>query len=137
MADRISEARRSYNMQRIKSSNTEIELMVRRLVHSMGYRYRLHDRRLPGSPDIVFAGRKKVIFVHGCFWHQHPDPRCLDSRVPKSNQDYWISKLDRTQRRDSANQQDLSDSGWDSLIVWECELREIATVQSKIKDFLG
>ena len=103
----------------------------------MGYRYRLHDRRLPGSPDIVFAGKRKVIFVHGCFWHQHPDPGCLDNHVPKSNEAYWGPKLERTQDRDAANQQSLRSLGWKWLILWECELGDTASLQPRIKDFLG
>ena len=123
-------------MSRIKSSNTAVELTVRRLIHGMGYRYRLHDRALPGKPDIVFRPRRKVIFVHGCFWHQHPAAECLDSRVPKSNQSYWGPKLERTKQRDAANQQTLIESGWDSLIVWECELREPPALAARIKGFL-
>ena len=136
MADRISEERRSYNMRRIKSSNTAVELAVRRMIHGMGYRYRLHDRALPGTPDIVFRRRRKVIFVHGCFWHQHPAANCLDSRVPKSNTGYWGPKLARTQQRDAANQQTLSESGWKFLIVWECELRDAAALSARIKEYL-
>ncbi len=136
VADRISEERRSYNMRRIKSSNTLVELTVRRMIHGMGYRYRLHDRALPGTPDIVFRPRRKVIFVHGCFWHQHPAADCLDGRVPKSNQGYWEPKLERTKQRDASNQQTLIESGWDSLIVWECELRELPALSVRIKQFL-
>jgi DNA mismatch endonuclease (patch repair protein) len=124
-------------MRRIKSSNTEVELKVRRLIHGMGYRYRLHDRRLLGSPDIVFAGRRKVIFVHGCFWHQHPNGECLDSRVPKSNDHYWIPKLARTQQRDLANQQMLTDLRWQFLIIWDCDLKETESVLTTFGQFLG
>ena len=123
-------------MSRIKGSNTTVELSVRRLIHSMGYRYRIHDRTLPGKPDIVFRPRRKVIFVHGCFWHQHPNPHCLDSRIPKSRQEYWIPKLERTQERDQANQQKLLEDGWNYLIVWECELRDIPALRSRVQDFL-
>ena len=136
MADRISEERRSYNMSRIKSSNTALELAVRRLIHGMGYRYRLHDKSLPGKPDIVFRPRRKVIFVHGCFWHQHPSADCADSRTPKSNQGYWAPKLERTKRRDAENRQRLIDNGWESLIVWECELQESQNLSARIKHFL-
>ena len=137
MADRISEERRSYNMSRIKSSNTSVELTVRRLIHGMGYRYRLHGKGLPGKPDIVFRPRRKVIFVHGCFWHQHPSPDCLDSRVPKSNLGYWEPKLERTKQRDASNQNLLLEMGWESLIVWECELRDVPALRSRIQEFLG
>jgi DNA mismatch endonuclease (patch repair protein) len=136
VADRISEERRSYNMRQIKSSNTGIEIAVRKMIHGMGYRYRLHDQKLPGSPDIVFSGRRKVIFVHGCFWHQHPDPSCLDSRPPKSNQDYWLPKLARTQERDRTNQKELSEQGWESLVVWECEMKNKDALCSGITEFL-
>ena len=136
MADRISEERRSYNMSRIKSSNTSVELTVRRLIHGMGYRYRLHSKGLPGKPDIVFGPRRKVIFVHGCFWHQHPSTDCPDNRIPKSNLAYWQPKLERNQKRDSDNQQALLDSGWESLIVWECELRVPSALSERIKQFL-
>ena len=136
MADRISEERRSYNMRRIKSSNTAVELAVRRLIHGMGYRYRLYDRTLPGKPDIVFRPRLKVIFVHGCFWHQHPSADCLDSRVPKSNLGYWEPKLERTKQRDADNQQTLAENGWQPLIVWECELRNPPVLSARIKQFL-
>lgn len=135
MADRISEEQRSYNMRRVKSANTEPELRVRRLIHSMGYRYRLHDRRLPGTPDVVFSRRKKAIFIHGCFWHQHDG--CPSSQRPKSNQDFWNPKLDRNLERDSQNQQKLVKSGWDYLVIWECELRDIPALRSSIQGFLG
>ena len=143
MADRISEERRSYNMSRIKSSNTSVEkfepedIAVRRLIHGMGYRYRLHGKGLPGKPDIVFRPRRKVIFVHGCFWHQHSSSVCSDSRVPKSNLDYWEPKLERTKQRDANNQDLLLDMGWESLIVWECELRDIPALRARIQGFLG
>lgn len=137
MADRLSEERRSYNMRRIKSSNTQIELKVRRLIHSMGYRYRLHDRRLPGAPDIVFRPRRKVIFVHGCFWHQHPEAGCRDSRRPKSNLAYWMPKLERTKQRDAENQQRLTESGWQSLTIWDCETADENALRERIQDFLG
>lgn len=136
MTDRISEDRRSYNMRQIKSSDTGAERTVRKVIHSLGYRYRLHDRRLPGSPDIVFAGGRKVIFVHGCFWHQHPNPDCADSRLPKSNREYWIPKLARTQQRDSVNQEMLSDAGWENLVVWECELNDAESLRSRLVDYL-
>ena len=136
MADRISEERRSYNMSRIKSSNTSVELTVRRLIHGMGYRYRLHGKGLPGKPDIVFRPRRKVIFVHGCFWHQHSAANCLDGRIPKSNLSYWKPKLERTKLRDANNQDLLLEIGWESLIIWECELSDIPALRSRIQGFL-
>ena len=93
--DKISVARRSANMRAIRSTGSRPEMAVRHLVHGMGYRYRLHAKQLPGKPDLVFASRRKVIFVHGCFWHQHPKAGCRDARPPKSNLDYWQPKLER------------------------------------------
>lgn len=107
-------------MRRIKNVNTEPELVVRRLLWSMGYRYRLQCKDLPGKPDIAFLGRKKAIFVHGCFWHQHGEG-CSDSHIPKSNQEYWLPKFQRNQARDTAVQAALAAAGWDVMIVWECE----------------
>ena len=92
MADKISKTRRSANMAAIRSKDTSPELIVRRLVHSLGYRYRLHRHDLPGKPDLVFGPRRKIIFVHGCFWHMHPKANCLDARLPKSNTGYWAAE---------------------------------------------
>ncbi|MCO6407295.1 very short patch repair endonuclease [Hoeflea alexandrii] len=136
MADKLSENARSANMAAIRSKDTKPEMIVRRLVHSHGYRYRLHRKELPGKPDLVFGPRKKVIFVHGCFWHQHNDPDCLDGRLPKSRLDYWLPKLERNQQRDSSNQRSLESSGWKVLIIWDCETKEIAALEMKIKAFL-
>ena len=107
-------------MRRIRSGGTAIEMTVRRAVHSLGYRYRLHDRKLPGKPDLVFSSRRKVIFVHGCFWHQHQDSSCRIVREPKSKQGYWGPKLDRNKARDANHLAALTQAGWDVLIVWEC-----------------
>lgn len=122
IVDKLTPERRSENMRRIKSKDTKPELAVRRLVHRLGYRFRLHRRDLPGSPDLVFAGRRKVIFVHGCFWHQHPDPACRDARPPRSNNSYWGPKLARTIERDAASEEELRKQGWDVLTVWECDI---------------
>lgn len=124
-------------MRQIRGYDTSVEKTVRKMIHAMGYRYRLHDRKLPGSPDIVFASKQKVIFVHGCFWHQHPNPDCLDSRLPKSNREYWVPKLARTQERDMTNQGKLSETGWSILVVWECELKNPTLLRSRIVDFLN
>jgi DNA mismatch endonuclease Vsr len=126
---------RSENMRRIRSKDTTPELTVRRLVHSLGYRYRLHRKDIPGKPDLVFLGRKKVIFVHGCFWHQHPG--CNEGRLPKTNKDYWQPKLERNVARDSAAQEQLASLGWDVLVLWECEIKEIERVRRVLIDFLG
>jgi DNA mismatch endonuclease (patch repair protein) len=108
-------------MRSIRSKNTTPELMARRLIHSMGYRYQLHARDLPGKPDIVFAKYKAVIFVHGCFWHLHS--KCREGRIPSSNVSYWSPKLQRNVDRDIENQKTLRKTGWRILVLWECELR--------------
>src|SRR5258708_1102032 len=100
VADKLSPERRSENMRQIKSKGTKLELVVRRVVHGLGYRYRLHREDLPGKPDLVFGPTRKVIFVHGCFWHAHDDPSCREGRVPHSNKNYWGPKLSRNKERD-------------------------------------
>lgn len=136
MADKISATRRSENMRQIKSAGTKPEMIVRRLVHSLGYRYRLHRRDLPGKPDLVFGPRKKVIFVHGCFWHQHADASCVDSRLPKSNPEYWTKKLQRNVQRDRENRERLEAAGWQVHVIWECELDNLDTVSARVTEFL-
>ena len=136
LADKLSPARRSANMARIRSRDTKPEMVVRRLLHAMGYRYRLHRRDLPGNPDLVFSGRRKVVFVHGCFWHQHEDPSCLDGRPPKSNASYWAPKLQRNVERDRQAAISLMAEGWDALIVWECEVRDRKALSEKLRTFL-
>lgn len=121
MTDTLSPAARSERMSRVRAKNTKPEMIVRRIVHGMGYRYRLHDRRLPGTPDLVFHGRGKVIFVHGCFWHRHPDPTCKLARMPKSRQEFWGPKLEGNRERDARTQEALEREGWRSMVVWECE----------------
>lgn len=132
--DKISPERRSANMRAIRSQDTKPELQVRRLLHSQGYRYRLHRRDLPGKPDLVFSSRKSVIFIHGCFWHAHS---CGTVRLPKSNSDYWFLKLRRNSQRDAENLAALEAVGWRVLTVWECELKEKDKVESKLRIFLG
>jgi DNA mismatch endonuclease (patch repair protein) len=134
MADWISPERRSENMRRIKSTGMRPEMVVRRLVHSMGYRYRLHCKDLPGKPDLVFRARKKVIFVHGCFWHGHDAEGCPDRRTPKSNVSYWSPKLARNKARDAERVVALEAAGWRVLTIWECETR--ADLSKRIKKFL-
>lgn len=120
MADFMSPERRSAHMAKIRSKNTKPEIMLRRMLHRDGLRYRLHDRRLPGKPDLVFAGRRKVIFVNGCFWHGHDCP--VGSRLPKSNTEFWTDKRLRNQERDARQRIQLLDQGWSYLDVWECEV---------------
>lgn len=121
-------------MRQVHSKGTKTELIVRRIIHSMGYRYRLHSSKLPGCPDLVFSSRKKVIFVHGCFWHQHDCKR--GNRIPSSRRDYWLPKLERNKQRDSENQQKLKDCGWDVLVIWECELKDQTALPNHIMQFL-
>ena len=137
MADTISKERRSELMSSVRSKNSKVELLVRSLVHRMGYRFRLHRKDLPGKPDLVFPGRKKILFVHGCFWHWHSDPDCKNARMPKSRQEFWRPKLEGNRRRDRENKAKLTDLGWEVLEIWECEAREPEEIKSRIKRFLG
>jgi DNA mismatch endonuclease (patch repair protein) len=123
-------------MAAIRSKNTKPELLVRRLLHSLGYRYRLHRKDLPGKPDLAFPGRKKAVFVHGCFWHQHSEPSCTASRRPTTNTSYWGPKLERNIERDARAVRLLCEAGWQSLTLWECELRDIPALERKIVTFL-
>lgn len=132
--DRITSAERSAQMALVKSKNTGPELVVRKLAHSLGYRYRLHGTRLPGKPDLVFAKRKKVIFVHGCFWHRHAG--CRKASTPASNMDYWLPKFERTVERDRETAEALSTLGWSMLVVWECELKNPGALAEKLSAFL-
>ncbi len=134
MVDRLTVSRRSEIMSHILGKNTVPEITVRRLVHSLGYRYRLHSRMLPGKPDLVFTKRRKVIFVHGCFWHMHP--KCPKGRPPKSKLEYWLPKLKENRRRDLRLQKDLRKKQWDFLVVWQCELKKLENVKQKIIKFL-
>jgi DNA mismatch endonuclease (patch repair protein) len=115
---------RSAQMARVKGRDTGPELKVRRALHRAGMRFRLQDRRLPGKPDIVLAGRRLAIFVHGCFWHRHPDPACKLARLPKSRLDFWIPKLEANRARDERNASALADMGWEVRTIWECELND-------------
>jgi DNA mismatch endonuclease (patch repair protein) len=119
--DTLDAKARSERMSRIKGKDTKPEMTVRRLLHRMGYRYRLHRRDLPGTPDLVFPSRKKVIFVHGCFWHRHDD--CHLARLPKSREAFWMAKLEGNRLRDERHRASLRALGWDVLVVWECQLR--------------
>jgi len=121
-------------MRRIKSKDSTPELTVRHLVHRLGYRYRLHDHNLPGRPDLVFRGRRKIIFVHGCFWHVHR--HCKLAHVPASRQEYWQPKLQRNRARDGMHRRALKQLGWSVLIVWECEVSS-ARLTERIRRFLG
>lgn len=134
MADILSPEARSEQMRRIRAQDTAPEMRVRRLVHRLGYRYRLHRRDLPGRPDLAFPSRKKVIFVHGCFWHRHPG--CSRTRTPKSRVSYWEEKFRSNVARDVRKQAELRTLGWDFLIVWECETHNLEEVARRVVDFL-
>ncbi len=121
-------------MRRIRKTNTKPEMRVRRLVHALGFRFRLHRRNLPGTPDLVFPRLRKVVLVHGCFWHQHPG--CRLARMPKSRLDYWEPKLRRNQERDDATRQQLASRGWDVLVIWECETDDNAALTTILERFL-
>lgn len=136
MTDKLTPTKRSENMRQIKSRDMKPEIFVRKLAHSLGFRFRLHRKDLPGKPDLVFPSRRAVIFVHGCFWHQHPRRNCLDSRLPKSNLDYWLPKLSKNQARDKANIRYLKAKGWRVLIVWECETKDPDLLRNKLIAFL-
>lgn len=132
--DKITLEKRSSNMRAIRNKNTLPEIIVRKLLHSVGYRYRLHRKELPGNPDIVFISRKKVIFINGCFWHQHTG--CKRSSLPKSNSNYWIPKLERNKQRDNASKLQLIGLGWSSMVIWECEIKDIPKLLLQITNFL-
>lgn len=138
MADKLTPEQRSWNMSRIRGKNTKPELLVRRLLHAKGYRYRLHGRsgsiRLPGNPDLVFAGRRKVIFINGCFWHFH---ECrAGQHAPKANAEFWAAKRTRTRDRDASQRRLLEEAGWDVLTVWECELKDSSALEAGLVQFL-
>jgi DNA mismatch endonuclease (patch repair protein) len=121
-------------MSNIRSINTKPEVMVRSMLHRMGYRFRLHVKALPGTPDIVLSRHRKVVFVHGCFWHQHS--KCREGRLPGSRQEYWIPKLARNVERDTEHLSDLRKLGWKPLVVWECELRHTSRLENRLRKFL-
>jgi DNA mismatch endonuclease, patch repair protein len=133
--DKLSSERRSANMARIRSNDTSPEIALRKLIHGIGYRFRLHRKDLSGKPDLVFPSRRKVIFVHGCFWHQHSG--CREGRVPASRREYWEPKLKKNQVRDAENQKLLEDDGWSVLTVWECSLRKHKPLMKSLRRFLG
>lgn len=118
----------------VRNRDTGPEMQVRSLVHRMGYRYRLHDRRLPGKPDMVFSRRKKLVFIHGCYWHRHGS--CPLTRLPKSNLDFWGPKLEKNRERDVANETKLRDMGWEFLVIWECQLNNMKDVSDRVHAFL-
>jgi DNA mismatch endonuclease (patch repair protein) len=129
-----SREQRRRNMAAIRGTDTGPEMKVRRLVHRMGYRYGLHCKDLQGKPDLVFRSRRKIIFVHGCYWHMHECP--LGSVVPRTNAEFWRAKRTGNVERDRRNEQALARKGWEVLLVWECETKEPAKLLQRIKGFL-
>ncbi|MCA9033027.1 MAG: DNA mismatch endonuclease Vsr [Planctomycetaceae bacterium] len=134
MTDRISPEHRSWNMSRIRNRDTKPELVVRSLLHRMGYRFRLHRRDLPGNPDIVLPKYQTVIFVHGCFWHRHQE--CKYAYTPKSRQAFWQLKLHKNVMRDAQVQQMLRQLGWQVVVIWECEVHDEAKLSAFIRKVL-
>ena len=128
------EPARSSLMSRVRPKNSKPEIVVRQILHAMGYRFRLHARELPGRPDIVFRRRKKAIFVHGCFWHRHPG--CRRTTTPKTREEFWQSKFVANQARDTRVQNELVDMAWTYLVVWECEVKDKVTLAKKLQSFL-
>jgi DNA mismatch endonuclease (patch repair protein) len=134
MADDLTPQQRSLCMAAVKGKDTTPELLVRRLIHRLGYRYVLHSQKLPGKPDLVFPSRQKVIFIHGCFWHMHT---CTHGRkAPASNAEYWKCKRTGNRTRDRRNTAALKAEGWDVLVVWECWTRDLASLSARVASFL-
>ena len=133
MTDHLLPSQRSRVMSRIRGKDTAPEMLVRSLIHRMGFRYRLHRTDLPGTPDLVFPRHRKVIFVHGCFWHQHD---CARAKRPSTNERFWNSKLDANVERDKRNLDALEHAHWDVLVVWECETKELELLSERLDEFL-
>jgi len=132
--DSLSPAERSSIMARVRSKNSRPELLVRKVVFGLGYRYRLHAKELPGRPDLVFRKRGKVIFVHGCFWHRHAG--CSLARLPKSRLDFWLPKLEGNRKRDRRLKRELAKRGWKVLTVWECQVKNVERLRETVRRFL-
>jgi DNA mismatch endonuclease (patch repair protein) len=122
-------------MSQVRAKDTKPELAVRHLLHSLGYRYRLHRRDLPGTPDIVFVSRKKVMFVHGCFWHRHEG--CRLASTPRNNSNFWLEKFEKNKQRDANNIKALHELGWKVHLVWQCQLRDRQSLEKDLLSFLA
>ena len=133
MSDRFDNSTRSRIMAAVKCVNTKPEITVRKLIHRLGYRYRLHRKDLPGKPDVVFGPKRKAIFIHGCFWHNHD---CSKGKLPKSNIEFWEPKLKGNRERDEKNIIELNNMGWKILEIWQCEISDIEKLADRIIDFL-
>ena len=134
MADQFTSEQRSAIMRRVPSANTRPEIRVRKIVHRLGFRFRLHAQNLPGKPDLVFRRRKQAVFVHGCYWHQH---KCDAAKRPATNRRYWNNKLDNNVQRDKKNLYLLRRQGWRVLTVWECELKNTERLERRLFRFLN
>lgn len=132
--DTLTPEARSERMGRIRGRDTRPEMLVRRVIHGLGFRYRLHAKELPGKPDIVFRRRKVAIFVHGCFWHRHPDPACKLARMPKSRIEFWQAKFNRNRDRDVEVRANLEALGWKVLVIWECQTFKLDELESVIRE---
>ena len=131
----VKKSKRSYNMSRIRAKDTKPELVVRKILFKNGYRYRLHSNRVVGRPDIIFEKRKKIIFVHGCFWHRHAN--CKYSTLPKTNKSFWKRKFDDNVRRDKYVREQLLEMGYELMVIWECQTKNISDLESMLFDFVG
>lgn len=135
--DTLTRKERSLRMSLVRNKNSSAEMRVRKLVHSMGYRYRVHCKNLPGCPDLVFRRQKRLIFVHGCFWHRHGNATCKLARLPKSRLDFWLPKLEGNRLRDKRTASRLSRDGWKVLTVWECQIKAKEKLVKRIREFLN
>lgn len=133
--DTALSSKRSAMMRSVKGKNTKPEMVVRRLLHAAGYRFRTNCSEITGTPDLVFTKRKKVIFIHGCFWHRHQG--CSRSSTPKTNVSFWETKFRRNKERDEVVRSSLQDDGWTVLIVWECEVKKVESLLERLRHFLG
>ena len=133
--NREDPAQRSATMRAVKSRDTSPELAVRKLLRGFAPHYRLHRKDVPGNPDVAYVGRKRAIFVHGCFWHGHDCAR--GARMPKANAEYWEAKIAKNRARDAANAEKLKEQGWRALVVWECELKDLTALEEKLRGFLA
>lgn len=134
MVDHVTPELRSFIMSKVGQKNTKPELALRKALHRLGYRYRLHRRDLPGKPDLVFPSQRKVIFVHGCFWHGHA---CRWGQLPKSRPEYWKPKIETNKERDKRVLSQLGVSGWESMVVWQCDLRDLDDIVARVEAFLS
>lgn len=134
--DTLSPDERSHRMSLIRNKDSSAELVVRKMIHRMGCRFRLHRKDLPGTPDLVFPKLRKIVFVHGCFWHRHSDPNCGLARLPKSRLEFWLPKLTKNRERDKQNLSNLISSGWKVMVVWECQLTNLEELERQLKSFL-